>query len=121
MDIHYDKVQRLKAEQQSERDAQWAQHRTRTSNVSFDRAKDDLIAERQTAAPPPSERGFKRGPKTERVSENFARQAENPAPPAAEQFREAAKREPLTRAEQIRRDMEAWRQRNRDRDQGREL
>ena len=39
----------------------------------------------------------------------------------ADQFKDAAEPAPLSRAEQIRRDMEAWRRRNRGRDFGRDL
>jgi len=70
------------------------------------------------AAPP---RPFKRGPTSDRLSERFKAEAETPAPDAAHSFKEAARPQRLSRAEQIPRDMEEWRKRNKDRDQGREL
>ncbi len=119
---HKEKAAALSNRQKAEREAQWAEQRAaRTASTSFSKAKEELAAEREANQPPPPEREIKRGPQNERVSEAFETVAQKPEPEAARPFREAAKPETLSRAEQIRRDMEAWRQRHGGRDMGREL
>ena len=119
---HRARMDRLAAQHNAERKALIDQQKTEANDrASFKQAKEELAAQAEASRAPAPERPFKRGPRNERVSETFAKEAENPAPPAAEQFKEAAAHEKLSRADQIRRDMEEWRKRNRDRDQGREL
>ncbi|MGD9725705.1 MAG: relaxase/mobilization nuclease domain-containing protein [Hyphomicrobiaceae bacterium] len=119
---HKEKAAVLSTRQKAEREAQWtAQRAARTASTSFSKAKEELAAEREANSPPPPEREIKRGPQKERVSDAFETAARKPEPEAARPFREAAKPETLSRAEQIRRDMEAWRQRHGGRDMGREL
>ena len=116
---------RQAAERQSERDAQF----DRRKSVSFEMAKASIVAER-AAAPrafvkAPEQRPIlEAAPRPERFHEAQAppkaagpidvqkdfQMAVDPAPPAA-----------LSRAEQIKRDMAAWRKRNEGKDFGREM
>lgn len=115
------KVARLASEQRAERQAQWDRHKEiKNAEISFHLAKDELIAERATSPRPIPERQIKRAP-APRAKEAFAQEAENQPPKAKEPFKEASTPEPLTRAQQIERDMAEWRKRNKGRDQGREL
>jgi hypothetical protein len=116
---------RQAAERQSERDVQI----DRRKSVSFEMAKASIVAER-AAAPrsfnriPEPRPAYEPAPRPERfheaqappkgmvpieVQKDFQR-AVDPAPPAA-----------LSRAEQIKRDMAAWRKRNEGKDFGREM
>ncbi|MDP1592341.1 MAG: relaxase/mobilization nuclease domain-containing protein, partial [Prosthecobacter sp.] len=113
---------RQMGERQSERDAQTASRRS----VSFALAKAALIKEHEAARPLPEPRPLKRPaepmPLQQRFREATAPPAPAPAPPAEHQFRQAANgnaRPALSRAEQIKRDMEEWRRRNQGRDFGR--
>jgi len=78
-----------------------------SEGISFEQAKSQLISERGLKPVPTPKRIIKRGPPEERLSEQFANEAEKPSPSVAEPFKAAAKPEPLSRAELIRRDMEA--------------
>lgn len=95
--------QRQSAERQAVRDGQSAQRK----DISFALAKEILIQER--ADIPEPERTIRRNPEQESLQRTFDKAA-SPEQPAK-----------LSRAEQIRHDMEEWRKRNRDRDPGREL
>lgn len=115
------KFAKLVAQQQTERQAQWNRHnQIKDAHISFQNAKQELLAEREAVKEPTPPRPLTRRPR-EQIGGRFAQAAEKPSPHAKDRFQEAAKREALSRSEQIARDMEAWRKRNRDRDQGREL
>ena len=124
---------RQTGERQAERDAQATQRK----DVSFGAAKATLAAEHVNAARPvhraPQPDPVRRAKDAPSVARTFtkaaepapgpARQAEQP-PSVAQAFTKAAERAPaapLSRAEQIKRDMEEWKKRNQDRDTGREL
>ena len=100
---------RQTGERQAERDAQATQRK----EASFGAAKATLAAERENTARP-----FQRAPEPEVV------QRPKDAPSVAQPFTKAADpapAAPLSRAEQIKRDMDEWKKRNQGRDHGREL
>ncbi|WP_428295702.1 relaxase/mobilization nuclease domain-containing protein [Hyphomicrobium sp.] len=114
---------RQSAERQHEKDAQ----ALRRKSISFAMAKAALVMERENAP-----RSYHRAPDLtperkpmpppERFREAPPKAAE--PPPVQTQFERAVDPDPpaaLTRAELIKRDMEAWRARNQGRDFGREL
>lgn len=124
---------RQTAERHAERDAQATQRK----DVSFGAAKATLAAERENTARPiyrAPEPGPARQPKeAPSVAQAFTKAAES-APGSARQAKEApsvaqpftkaadpAPAAPVSRAEQIKRDMDEWKKRNPDRDHGREL
>ena len=107
---HKHKAAKLSLQQKREQQAQWAEQRAaKKENVSFSNAKEELSAEREAQTPPPPERLIKRGPQNERVSDHFETVATKPEPDASGPFHKASEPEGLSRAEQIRRDMEEWR------------
>jgi len=119
---HRTRIENLAAQHRAERQELADQHKTAVDDhASFAQAKEELASQAQASPEPAPPRPFKRGPANERMSDTFAKVAENPTPPAARQFKQAAASEKLSRAEQIRRDMEAWRKRNDGKDFGREL
>lgn len=108
--------QRHRLEFSALRDRQTTEHHAQAAkreSVSFGTAKATLAAEHETAARPihrAPEPGPARQPKeAPSVAQPFTKAAD-PAPAA-----------PLSRAEQIKRDMDEWKKRNPDRDHGREL
>lgn len=116
---------RQAAERQSERDAQF----DRRKSVSFEMAKASIVAER-AAAP----RAFVKAPEPRSLREAAPRPErfhEAQAPPkrtapidVQKDFQMAVDATPpaaLSRAEQIKRDMAAWRKRNEGKDFGREM
>lgn len=118
--------QDIKKQHSAKLDRLAAQHRAEREKLT--RMQTELRSTKTGPGPqsglsvdPELPRPFKRKAQSERLSESFAKQAENPAPSAANKFNDVSNTQKLSRAEQIRRDMEAWRKRNRDRDQGREL
>lgn len=105
--IHRERFHTLRDRQAVERDAERGHQRLETKDITFARAKEHLIHE---AEHPPA---YRPAPKPRR---------EGPEP--VQEFNEAAAgpaEMPLSRAEQIRRDMEIWRRHNDSRDFGREL
>ena len=116
---------RQSAERQSEKDAQVA----RRQSVSFAMAKASLATERANAPrpfvrspPPPPER--QPAPPLERFHEAQAPPPGTPPPDVTQNFMKAVEAKPaeaVSRSEQIKRGMAAWRQRNPDKDLGREL
>jgi len=89
---HRVRMEELSAQHGVERQALADQHKAAANErSSFAQAKEELAAKANASPKSAGPRPFKRGPET------------------------------LSRAEQIRRDMEEWRKRNRGRDQGREL
>lgn len=141
LDYHKGAMQLLQgrhtAERQRERDAQVLKRGT----ISFDLAKAALVNERANMprpfirAPdpkperqpmPPPERGPPplppRGAPPPPIQEQFREVAPEPAPPPmASLFERAADHAPLSRAEQIRREMAEWRTRHEGKDLGREM
>jgi hypothetical protein len=110
-EIHRAKFAALRDRQAAERQAERDQQAEQRKGISFALAKEVMILEREANPLPEPQRAIKRDPQHE---------------PVREQFNEAAKPEPpakLSRAEQIKRDMEEWRKKNRDedRDFGREV
>lgn len=119
---HRATIEMLAARHRSERETLADRQRVYDNErTAFARTKDGPSGYSDLSPEASSPRPFKRGPANERISDTFAKMAENRAPPVAGQFKQAAAPEKLSRAEQIRRGMEKWRKRNRDRDQGREL
>lgn len=115
------KFAKLAAQQQTERQAQWDRHnQIKDAQISFQNAKQELLAEREPAQEPTPPRPLTRRPR-EQIGDRFAQAAEKPSPQAKDRFQEAAGKDALSRSQQIARDMEVWRRRNGDRDQGREL
>lgn len=103
---HKDKAERLKSKQAAERETQWDQHRAQTSRISFAVARESLATEPQREPAGDSPRPFKR-----------AQNASN----LGAAFEAATRRDGASRADEIRREMEEWRKRNKGRDFGREM
>lgn len=112
---------RQSAERQAERDQQAQQRRS----ISFELAKATLAVEREAMPEPmPEPRPIKRGPEPVRLRTLFEEAGKSEPPPISREFDKAAKPQEsavLSRAEQIKRDMEEWRKRNEGRDFGREI
>ncbi len=109
------------AERQVERDTQTAQRKS----VSLEMAKASLSADRANASRP-----FQPAPAPVVEAPTPAKEPttpikETPTPSVEPEFNAAAKPEaeaaPLSRADEIKRDMAEWRKRNDDKDFGREL
>ncbi|MEQ1698158.1 MAG: hypothetical protein ABL901_20200 [Hyphomicrobiaceae bacterium] len=124
----------MKERQAIEREAGRAATFEETKGVTFMAAKEAILDERQRAA----ERPFKRAPEPERTAEpktkaddkesllTMEQRLDRPSerPTAAQDFGKAAQggqAAPLSRADQIKRDMADWRERNQGKDFGREL
>jgi len=140
LDTHTAKFKSLRSrqteERRAEREAQWAKTRT----ITLDVAKFRLIQQWESLPQPPAEpRPIKRAPAMEppatpspakleaqqpfndAAGEQPPAGSDQPGPKLTKGFAEAANPPTkLSRAEQIRREMEEWRSRNTDRDQGRE-
>jgi hypothetical protein len=96
---------RQAAERQAERDAQTVKRK----GISFAHAKAVLSKERETAAPQEPQRPIRRAPGQLSLDKAFDKAASG-EPPAK-----------ISRADEIRREMEEWRRKNPDKDFGREM
>jgi hypothetical protein len=106
-EVHRVKFGAMRDRQASEREAERTVQAELRKTVSFAHAKETLIQERVDI--PESARPLKRAPDHEPLQQKFDKAAA-PDQPAK-----------LSRAEQIKRDMEEWRKKNDDKDFGREL
>ena len=104
---HHTKFGTLRDRQAAEREAERKALAELRRSVSFAQAKAVLIQERESAPVP--ERAIKRDPDHAPLQQKFEKAAA-PEQPVK-----------LSRAEQIKRDMEEWRRKNEDKDFGREL
>lgn len=123
---HRNKADRLSADQAIERETQWAEQREiKQVSISFTLAKQELIAEHQIRLPPALSRPLRRAkppePEKPNVRETFAVKAVPPPAEVQQPFNDAADKQPLSRSEELRREMEVWRKRNEGRDFGREI
>ncbi|MFT4117873.1 relaxase/mobilization nuclease domain-containing protein [Bradyrhizobium sp.] len=105
--IHRERFHTLRDRQATEREAERSHQRLARKDVTFARAKDHLIDEMENPPPP-------------RFVPTQKREQAEPT----REFNDAATgagQEQISRSEQIRRDMEAWRRQNPSPDLGREL
>ncbi|MGV3634364.1 MAG: hypothetical protein ACO1NY_08425, partial [Pseudorhodoplanes sp.] len=108
---HRERFHTLCARQNMERKAERDHQRSMTRDITFARAKSDLIRNLQEQAQQPEKRMALRKPKVPGQAFNNAAWAPNSVAPDDLQ----------SRADRIRRDMEVWRRNNPDRDFGHEL
>lgn len=108
---HRERFHALRDRQAVEREAERGHQKVETKEISFARAKESLTRDTEMAPTSPPAFSVRDHPdKPEPVKEFNVAAWDLPQPAAA-----------LLRDEQLRRDMEIWRQNNRDRDFGREL
>jgi hypothetical protein len=105
---HKERFSALRGRQSAERQAERDQQAAQLKSISFEMAKAALIKE-QEKAPQPEPRPIRRAAEHAPLSQQFD-EAVRPEQPTS-----------LSRAQQIKRDMEEWRQRNEGKDFGREL
>lgn len=127
MEGHRQQFDTLRDRQAAERQAEKVAQNLRRQSVSFASAKATLVQEQEAARMLAMARPIKAPSRPAPLPERF----HDAAAPPAEQGTTSAQQPgmpananappPLSRAEQIRRDMEAWRARNPGRDLGREL
>jgi len=127
MERHRQQFETLRDRQAVERQAEKVAQNLRRQSVSFASAKAGLVQEQEAARMIATARPIKAPSRPAPLPERFHDAA---APPAEARLDIAEQRStpananappPLSRAEQIRRDMEAWRARNPGRDLGREM
>ena len=122
---HRERFDALRVRQSAERQAEREQQAAQRRSISFELAKATLVVEREAMPEPmPEPRPIKRGPERVPLRELFEEAGTSPPPPISREFDKAAKPDapaPLSRAEQIKRDMEEWRKRNEGRDFGRDM
>jgi hypothetical protein len=127
MHRHRQQFEVLRNRQATERQAEKASQALRRQTISFTSAKAGLVQEQEAARLAATARPIRAPSRPAPLPERFHDAAAPPAETSndmAEHRSTAANANappPLSRAEQIKRDMEAWRARNPGRDLGREM
>lgn len=127
MERHRQQFETLRNRQAVERQAEKVAQNLRRQSISFATAKAGIVREQETARILASARPIKAPSRPAPLPERFHDAAAPPAESALDIPEQrgtpanANARPPLSRAEQVKRDMEAWRARNPGRDPGREM